>query len=315
MAGVLSFKLAIILILMLVFGFFSYPIFKYSQFAFLFDFHTYSTDCKHLSSSPPSSTPKIFHYTWINNSLPFMFERAYNSCVKLHPDYEHKLWTDDEARTFIASKYPDSLSTFDSYRYPIQRADALRYFALDYFGGIYIDLDIECRKRFDPVLQWNHSCLLPMTAPVGVSNDLMVCSQGHPLMKQIILGLPKWNLFLGSKYLTVFISTGPSMVSYEAASFLKKYQNKDKWKIFSLKECFYGTPFIEHQHQETTWHGTEGKLISFLYNNLDYVILFIFMYFCLCAFFFLKFSGIRKIGWTFRHLLKEREKMASLLPL
>ena len=30
---------------------------------------------------------------------------------------------------------------YDSYRFPIQRIDALKYFILRHFGGIYVDLD------------------------------------------------------------------------------------------------------------------------------------------------------------------------------
>ena len=52
-----------------------------------------------------------------------------------------QLWTDKKAREFIADEYPWFLETFDGYPYPIQRADAIRYFVLHHFGGIYIDLD------------------------------------------------------------------------------------------------------------------------------------------------------------------------------
>jgi mannosyltransferase OCH1-like enzyme len=45
------------------------------------------------------------------------------------------------ARTFIATHYPWFLDTFNGYKYPIQRADSIRYFALYHYGGIYIDLD------------------------------------------------------------------------------------------------------------------------------------------------------------------------------
>lgn len=38
-------------------------------------------------------------------------------------------------------RYPWFIETWDSYIYPIERADAIRYFALVHFGGIYIDLD------------------------------------------------------------------------------------------------------------------------------------------------------------------------------
>ncbi len=49
-----------------------------------------------------------------------------------------QLWTDDKSRDFIATEYPWFLDNFDSYPFPIQRADAIRYFVLAHFGGIYI---------------------------------------------------------------------------------------------------------------------------------------------------------------------------------
>jgi len=52
-----------------------------------------------------------------------------------------QLWTDVKSREFIATEYPWFLTTFDNYSQPIQRADAIRYFVLAHFGGIYIDLD------------------------------------------------------------------------------------------------------------------------------------------------------------------------------
>ena len=44
--------------------------------------------------------------------------------------------------------YPWFLPTYQSYPYAIQRVDVLRYFLLHSLGGVYIDLDMGCR-RFD----------------------------------------------------------------------------------------------------------------------------------------------------------------------
>ena len=55
--------------------------------------------------------------------------------------FSKQLWTDEKSRNFIAKEYPWFLETFDSYKYPIQRADSIRYFVLAYYGGTYIDLD------------------------------------------------------------------------------------------------------------------------------------------------------------------------------
>jgi inositol phosphorylceramide mannosyltransferase catalytic subunit len=52
-----------------------------------------------------------------------------------------QLWTDNSSRNFIEIQYPWFLSTYDGYRFPVQRVDALRYFLMLHYGGIYIDLD------------------------------------------------------------------------------------------------------------------------------------------------------------------------------
>ena len=61
----------------------------------------------------------------------------------MHPGWQYKFWTDDSARQFIAKEYSWFLQTFDAYQYPIQRADALRYFAVYHYGGVYADLDLQ----------------------------------------------------------------------------------------------------------------------------------------------------------------------------
>ena len=51
------------------------------------------------------------------------------------------MWTNEKARDFMVAEYPWFLETYDNYPQPIQRADAIRYFVLAHYGGIYIDLD------------------------------------------------------------------------------------------------------------------------------------------------------------------------------
>ena len=47
---------------------------------------------------------------------------------------------------------------YDGYGYGIQRADAMRLFFLHKHGGIYIDLDIECRRSLDFLRHYPGSC-------------------------------------------------------------------------------------------------------------------------------------------------------------
>mgnify|MGYP002723108895 FL=1 len=126
---------------------------------------------------PPERIPRIIHQTWKTEELPPQWAEVREGCARLMPDYEYMLWTDAISRQFIEKEYPWFLPTFDAYPYNIQRADAIRYFVLHKYGGVYMDLDIGCQKRLDSLLRFD--LILPKTIPVGVSNDLMFLSLIH----------------------------------------------------------------------------------------------------------------------------------------
>ena len=94
------------------------------------------------ADQPRSQIPKVIHQTWKTEELPERWRASRQQCMDLHPDYEHILWTDAKSRAFIAEHYSWFLPTFDAYPYAIQRADAIRYFVLHRYGGIYMDLDM-----------------------------------------------------------------------------------------------------------------------------------------------------------------------------
>ncbi|KAG9811972.1 putative MIPC synthase subunit, partial [Aureobasidium melanogenum] len=88
-----------------------------------------------LIDGRPQIIPKIIHQTYINESIPEVWQEPQKSCIELHKDWEYKLWTDAASREFIAAEYPWFLETFDNYEFPIQRADSIRYFVLAHYGG------------------------------------------------------------------------------------------------------------------------------------------------------------------------------------
>ena len=45
--------------------------------------------------------PKVMHQTWKTRDIPTKWAAARQSCIDLHPDWEHKLWTDADGERFI----------------------------------------------------------------------------------------------------------------------------------------------------------------------------------------------------------------------
>lgn len=52
-----------------------------------------------------------------------------------------QIWYTDTSRQFLEENFSWFLPTYDSYQFPIQRIDVLRYFLIRHYGGIYLDLD------------------------------------------------------------------------------------------------------------------------------------------------------------------------------
>lgn len=99
-----------------------------------------------------SAFPKIIFQTWKTHDLPKQFE-YWSSTWKKYNSYDYILWDDAENRAFVAEHFDWFLPVYDGYDAGIKRADAIRYMFLYTYGGIYADLDFECLKSFDELLE------------------------------------------------------------------------------------------------------------------------------------------------------------------
>ncbi|KAL9939664.1 hypothetical protein V8E36_001481 [Tilletia maclaganii] len=234
-------------------------------------------------TSPPERIPRIIHQTWKDSTLPPQWQVLRDECRAMHPDYEYMLWTDAESRTFIQSHYEWFLPIFDAYPYPIQRADAIRYFVLHHYGGIYMDLDIGCLRRFDPLLRFE--VILPKTIPVGVSNDLMLAQKGHPFMDLVIHNLVAFNHQYLTNYPTVMFSTGPMFLSASYGMFVSKHGAAKQSSTYQpeagfaglrvLPKSLYGKnakpgeapdAFFRHLYG-SSWHANDAGFLIFLRDH------------------------------------------------
>ncbi|MCC8154332.1 MAG: glycoside transferase family 32 [Tannerellaceae bacterium] len=96
--------------------------------------------------------PKIIHQTWKTVPLSLPFSALANTWKTFLPDWEYILWTDEMNRELIAGDFPEFLEAYDQYPRNVQRADAIRYFILKKYGGLYVDIDFECLESVEPLL-------------------------------------------------------------------------------------------------------------------------------------------------------------------
>ncbi|XP_064635834.1 uncharacterized protein LOC135493014 [Lineus longissimus] len=176
--------------------------------------------------------PKIVHLTWKNTVIPGSTANWVKKWTKTNPGYEVWFWTDDDARNFIRKHYSYFFTKFQKYPTAIFRADAIRYFILYHFGGIYADLDIEPLKSLDPIRQ-KYACVIATEpnehAEIAwnfregeklACNAFMACRPHHPFLRLLIDMLD----MQGIKESNVVVATGPVMLTRT----LKIYNNINK---------------------------------------------------------------------------------------
>ena len=181
--------------------------------------------------------PKIIHQTWKTTEIPEQWKSSVQKYQALSAHgFQYILWTDDDNRNLIATEFPWFLDQFDAYPYGIQRADAIRYFILYKYGGIYSDLDIQPKDNFPAFVDmYQHADIcLPSTksgnafAGQNFSNCFMMSSPEcdfWPLVwKRLQDPFRKrgWKKFLANfHYFKILFTTGPGIISDTAAEYDK----------------------------------------------------------------------------------------------
>lgn len=188
--------------------------------------------------------PKIVHRIWFNlgkNPKPPAKYDDYRSSVEnLNPNYEYMEWDRSAADRLIKESYPEHWKTWIGYKSEIYRIDAIRYFIMHKYGGIYIDQDIKMYRPFDELLADYHMASMIFVfsghSKTTVCNYFMASEKDHPFWMQCILGLAKMQKmpFFHRKqsYFGVFFVSGPFFLNTN----LLRWSKQNSWKRTSVNK-------------------------------------------------------------------------------
>lgn len=215
----------------------------------------------------PQLIPKIIHQTYKTEDIPEHWKEGRQKCLDLHPDYKYILWTDEMAYEFIKEEYPWFLDTFENYKYPIERADAIRYFILSHYGGVYIDLDDGCERKLDPLLAF--PAFLRKTSPLGVSNDVMGSVPRHPFFLKALKSLKHYDKYWLIPYMTIMGSTGPLFLSVIWKQY-KRWGIPKNGTVRILQPAYYKMHSYSFFSitKGSSWHLDDAKLMKALENHI-----------------------------------------------
>ncbi|PWN36465.1 uncharacterized protein FA14DRAFT_175781 [Meira miltonrushii] len=250
--------------------------------------------------------PRIIHQVKLGNlKMQPKWIEARKSCIDLHPDWQFKLWEDEESGNFVNTQFPNLLETYLNYPLEIQRSNVLRYLVLHKFGGIYLDLDLGCKTPLDGLR--NESFLTPPANPSGINNAFIASTPDHPFWSHVEDYLITFNRnWFNSPYITNMFSTGCHFLS----TMHRLYGDQPSLTIMDQANKLNGhveTPLFEHLGA-SSWHKGDAKAILRIGQQIEniknhffslVIILFLFsfgIYFAFASLRRLRHARKRKLG-------------------
>ncbi len=182
--------------------------------------------------------PKIIHQIYEDPKGPSQELLDISNSWKLkHPNWLYYFWDKNKIDHFLRTYFQDFISYYNSYIFPVQRWDAIRYLILYIYGGMYVDFDYECLNSIESLLVDSDCCigLEPhenasfYSKDFIIGNALMATTPSHPFFKMIIDDLILNNNHSFSKWdgIQIIESTGPFLVT----RVYKNYPHKDEIKL------------------------------------------------------------------------------------
>ena len=96
--------------------------------------------------------PRKIHYCWFGRGpMPDLAVKCIESWHKYIPDYEYKLWNEDN---FDLESFSYTKEAYELKKYAVV-SDVVRLWALKLEGGIYLDVDFEVYRSFDSLLNYD----------------------------------------------------------------------------------------------------------------------------------------------------------------
>jgi mannosyltransferase OCH1-like enzyme len=132
--------------------------------------------------------PKKIYQTWFTRDLPEPLQENIVNFLKMNPEYEYELYTDDDMDNFVRENYPGEIyDCYSKLNIIVAKADFWRYLVLYKYGGIYVDIDGDIMRPLDNLINPDDSAIITAECnPFLFVQWALMFESGHPILKEVI---------------------------------------------------------------------------------------------------------------------------------
>ena len=242
---------------------------------------------------------KIIHQVWFGiipnkkkAAKTYTFLKPYrDSWITKNPKWFYMSWNLEKCDKLLKEHYPHHLDMYKKYPYHIQRCDAIRYFILHRYGGLYVDMDYFCNKPWNEVLEKYHNDIYIVETPnntglddIHVSNSLMYSKKGHIFWNTLFIELEnkKTQPCYYSKHIEIMFTAGPGILNRIFNMYKVRYKlNYYPYNLFHPYGLNLDPKILSSNNnvyafhiQNGSWHSMDTLILNFLYQEYK-ILLFV----------------------------------------
>lgn len=165
----------------------------------LFFNHWSQTEPLAQTVAGPMRIPRVIHQTYNSKELPLHLQRMVNTWLAKNPGWEYRLYDDKDCHDFVEQEFPEYLEAFKALPKEVERSDFFRYLVILKYGGVYADVDTECRQPLESFLlptdtlvvgweadyeQPEQAFLKHMVRQRQILNWVFAAAPGHPAVRE-----------------------------------------------------------------------------------------------------------------------------------
>lgn len=135
------------------------------------------------SSGCEARIPRVFHFIWLGSPLPDKYQRMIDTWQCQHPTWEIILWNDSKVESF---EMTNALNFKQAPNFGM-KSDILRYEILESQGGVYVDIDYECVRNIEDIVDHcDFFAGFSHTTALELNNGLIGCVSHHAVMRRLV---------------------------------------------------------------------------------------------------------------------------------
>eukprot|EP00887_Chlorella_sp_A99_P001125 scaffold14.g1125.t1 len=145
--------------------------------------------------------PRILHQTYSSTAALTPRLRRHMLSWRAHnPGWEVRFYDDQDCLEFVRREFPQYLEAFRRLAKPVEHADLFRYLVVLRHGGVYADVDAECRQPLDGLIESRDTLLVGWEADFSsaekaldgwsvrtrpVAQWVFAAAAGHPALRDM----------------------------------------------------------------------------------------------------------------------------------